>query len=97
MRQEVIDAMNILKPLMGFIEVDMDSDGMTLRLNDQYIAIGSSSDYEIVMEAIGWVFLNIYCTEFRKPGYLIYDELKETVNRYAVPEEVLERLGVKRP
>lgn len=84
-------ALEILKPIADELRIEMKATDKLLIMNGQAIGIACNSTHATLLEAIGWIFAERYMKDFRDV-YIEPDELNDTVKRYWVSKEVLQKI-----
>ena len=94
MTEDTKKAIEIISPLAKELKITIDATDNVLWMNDQAIGISCNSTWATLMEMIGSIFWMEYIPEFR-PVDIDWNEANETIMRYWISEEKLQKLGVK--
>ena len=92
MTEDTREAIEIILPLAEKLGISVRANKTTLKMDNQAIGIGCNSTWATLMEMIGWIFYRKYCKEFR-PVDIDYQEVKDTIMRYWVNDDLLKKLG----
>jgi len=84
-------AIEAISPLTELLNINVKADDRILFMNDQAIGIGCNSTWATLMEMIGYIFWKYYCGQFR-PVDIDFMEMKETIMRYWVEDDLLRKL-----
>lgn len=84
-------ALEILKPIADELCIEMKATDKLLIMNGQAIGIACNSTHATLLEAIGWIFIERYMKGFRAVD-IEPDELNDTVKRFWVSKEVLQKI-----
>lgn len=91
MTEDTKRALEILAPIADELRIEMKATDKLLIMNGQAIGIACNSTHATLLEAIGWIFVEHYMKRFR-PVDIEPDELSDTVKRFWVSKEVLQKI-----
>lgn len=91
MTEDTKRAIEIITPPAKELEIEITATDHVLRIGGQAIGISANSTWATLMEMIGWIFLAKYNKDFRRVS-IDQTELDETIRRYWINDELLEKL-----
>ena len=88
-------AVEILRPVMDLLQIQMTATDKVLILKNDAIGISCNSTWATVMEAIGWLFFRVYAKDFRTTVLKSMDcFFREDIQRYWMNINDLKQFGL---
>ena len=91
MTNDTARAVEALKPLMDYLNVDIEADEKRLYMGGQAIGISCNSTWATLMEAIGWLFLQKYVPDRERYNKVLTPEGKRKIKEFWMSKADVER------